>query len=530
MTCIAPCPTYTFTVNQDGVTCNYLISPTGKSFTSSGGADSITVNAPSVCNWSAISNDPWITITSGSSGSGNGTIRYSVAANPDTSTRNGTITIEDKTFTVTQAGINCSYSISPPAQQFASAGGNGKVDVTAANNCRWDAIKSHDWITITSGASGSGNGTVNFSVAANGDPNPRAGTITVSDKTFTINQSGAAPARADLTITNTPSAQTATPGSRLTYTITLFNAGPDDASNVVVNVALPTTISFFSASGSGLLSAPAVGTSGPVSFSYPSLPPGGSDTIAIEVKVLAAAGTTLLNRATVTSSSSDPTSGNNSDQALTSVQDGGLVTLMWEQLPQTPENQTPPPANLQVRVGAASTGNNVSVESFDAPDLAPAAEACVLTGYNIYYGPGASVQPLPQNLLKVIRAGSLQTVVPTAPADSSYVVTAVYRCDGAPKESPPSDDVSIPRGGTVSNLRVGSKLKINGSGFTNSVEVFVDGVKFSKKAKVNGGGVVQKGPLSDGRSIGEVFVAGKTYLVTVRNINGGVASYSYTHR
>ncbi|HVQ36598.1 MAG TPA: hypothetical protein VMS31_03645, partial [Pyrinomonadaceae bacterium] len=43
-----------------------------------------------------------ITVTSGSSGSGNGTVNYSVAANSG-ALRNGTMTIAGQTFTVTQA-------------------------------------------------------------------------------------------------------------------------------------------------------------------------------------------------------------------------------------------------------------------------------------------------------------------------------------------------------------------------------------------------------------------------------------------
>jgi len=51
-----------------------------------------------------VSNATFITVTSGSSGSGNGTVGYSVAANAGSTSRSGTITIAGQTFTVTQAG------------------------------------------------------------------------------------------------------------------------------------------------------------------------------------------------------------------------------------------------------------------------------------------------------------------------------------------------------------------------------------------------------------------------------------------
>jgi hypothetical protein len=52
------------------------------------------------CNWTAVSNVSWITITSGASGTGSGTVTYSVAST--TSSRTGTMTIAGLTFTVKQ--------------------------------------------------------------------------------------------------------------------------------------------------------------------------------------------------------------------------------------------------------------------------------------------------------------------------------------------------------------------------------------------------------------------------------------------
>ncbi|MRR07416.1 MAG: hypothetical protein EG828_10830 [Deltaproteobacteria bacterium] len=93
--------------------CSYAISPTSKSFASRGGSGSISVTASSGCTWTATAQSftpAWLTITSGSSGTGSGTVRYTVAANSTTSTRTGSISIKDgaaktvSTFTVTQQG------------------------------------------------------------------------------------------------------------------------------------------------------------------------------------------------------------------------------------------------------------------------------------------------------------------------------------------------------------------------------------------------------------------------------------------
>ena len=86
--------------------CTYTISPSVQNFYSGGGAGTVTV-APgsSKCAWTAASNDPWIIITSGASGSGNGTTGFSVVANTGTSSRSGTMTIAGNTMMVTQSGV-----------------------------------------------------------------------------------------------------------------------------------------------------------------------------------------------------------------------------------------------------------------------------------------------------------------------------------------------------------------------------------------------------------------------------------------
>ena len=172
------------------VSCTYSINPTAQSFGSSGGSGSVSVTTQSGCNWTAVSNNTsWITITSGSGGSGNGTVYYSVVANSSASSLTGTMTIAGNTFTVTQSGTSRTYSISPTSKSFDSSGGSGSVTVTTQSGCSWTATSNASWITITSGSSGTGSGTVNYSVTAN--TSTRTGTITITGgNTFTITQSG----------------------------------------------------------------------------------------------------------------------------------------------------------------------------------------------------------------------------------------------------------------------------------------------------------------------------------------------------
>jgi len=62
---------------------------------------------------------------------------------------------------------SCTYSISPSSASFASTGGTGTISVTATSGCSWSASTGVSWATISSGSTGTGSGTVKYSVAAN---------------------------------------------------------------------------------------------------------------------------------------------------------------------------------------------------------------------------------------------------------------------------------------------------------------------------------------------------------------------------
>ncbi|MBL8168623.1 MAG: pre-peptidase C-terminal domain-containing protein [Acidobacteria bacterium] len=84
----------------------------------------------------------------------------------------------------------CSFTASPTPQSFPAGGGNGSITVTCQAGCPWTATESASWITLNT-ASGTGNGTATFTVAANPGL-ARSATITVSGQTITINQAAAA--------------------------------------------------------------------------------------------------------------------------------------------------------------------------------------------------------------------------------------------------------------------------------------------------------------------------------------------------
>ncbi len=179
-----------FTVNQAAFVapCTYGISPTSQSVAAGASTTTVTVTTTAACAWTTNSGAPWITVTSGASGTGNGSVGLSIAANAD-GARSGTVAIAGQTFTVNQAAFvaPCTYSISPTSQNMPVLGGTGTVTVTTTSACAWTATSNAPWLTITSGASGTGNGTVGFNAAVN-IAGTRSGTLTIAGQTFTVTQ------------------------------------------------------------------------------------------------------------------------------------------------------------------------------------------------------------------------------------------------------------------------------------------------------------------------------------------------------
>jgi len=181
----------TFTITETGVSCTYSLSSTSISLTSTGGSGSVNVTAPSGCNWTAVSNQGWSQITGGASGSGNGTVTYSVNPNGGNTTLTGTLTIASQTFNITETGVACSYSLSSNGSTMGSGVGAGSVNVTAGGSCGWNATSDSQWLSVTAGFSGSGNGTVSFSLTANPGTASRTGNLTVGGQNYALTQTGA---------------------------------------------------------------------------------------------------------------------------------------------------------------------------------------------------------------------------------------------------------------------------------------------------------------------------------------------------
>ena len=178
------------TVTQDAG-CSYSINPTSQSLRDPAGTGTtVAVTTQTSCGWTAVSNASWITVNSGSV-NGNGSVGWTYTANtmPGIS-RTGTMTIAGQTFTVVQAGP-CTYSVAPVGQTVSDLGGAGTpITVTTQAGCSWTAASRDSWITVTSGATGTGSGQVQISLTRNVVYGARAGTLVIGGQVATVIQNG----------------------------------------------------------------------------------------------------------------------------------------------------------------------------------------------------------------------------------------------------------------------------------------------------------------------------------------------------
>lgn len=89
-----------------------------------------------------------------------------------------------------QVQIPCGATLTPGAQAFGPAGGSGNVKVTTNPGCAWGISGFPSWVTVTGPATGTGNGTLSYQVAADPETD-RAATMAVANASFAVEQEAA---------------------------------------------------------------------------------------------------------------------------------------------------------------------------------------------------------------------------------------------------------------------------------------------------------------------------------------------------
>ena len=108
--------------------CAFSASPSSYSISAGAGTAALELNTGAGCQWSAVSNAPWITITSGATGISSENIEFSVAANPVTVPRTGAIQAGNGSatisFPVTPGGR---LLIQPVRLEYRHSAGRGQL-------------------------------------------------------------------------------------------------------------------------------------------------------------------------------------------------------------------------------------------------------------------------------------------------------------------------------------------------------------------------------------------------------------------
>src|SRR5260370_24315996 len=120
--------------------CSFTLSPTSATMSYLSGNALITITASaSNCAWTAVSNSPWIAVSVGQSGTGNGVTGFIVTQNPSNSPRSGSLTVAGIGFGGTQNGAPCTYSLSPNSAAAPAAGCRGRFSLTTGRT--WTATR-----------------------------------------------------------------------------------------------------------------------------------------------------------------------------------------------------------------------------------------------------------------------------------------------------------------------------------------------------------------------------------------------------
>ena len=178
-------------ITQSAAPCTYSIAPASFTQTAVPQTNTVNVTSPIGCNWTVSNTNSWIAIQSGTNGTGSTGVTYQVAANLNSGSRTGLLTVAGQLFSLIQNGVTCSYKLSPTNRTHGYSATTNTISVTVSNPCPWFVENTNSWLTILSGATGAGTGVVTYAVSANSfSPDDRLGSLVVGGQVCVITQHG----------------------------------------------------------------------------------------------------------------------------------------------------------------------------------------------------------------------------------------------------------------------------------------------------------------------------------------------------
>ncbi|MBK6428769.1 MAG: DUF11 domain-containing protein [Blastocatellia bacterium] len=328
----------------------------------------------------------------------------------------------------------------------------------------------------------------------------------------------------DLAVDVEPYGDEAGTDSPFEFDVVVTNLSEDTtAVGVVLTTSTPDGTTFSDADAFGEITSPEPGDQGDIICMFEAIEPGESEVLTVTLDVIGPAGGEIDFEASAVSASDDPNPDDNSAAVSVPIVEADEFTLDWDEPDFGSGADLPPPRNLVVIEGAAA---KAFVDRVSATNRA-ASPRNTLVGYNIYRATRPGETPSPGNFYQSVPATVTSSTSPAAPAGTFFVVTAQYD-DG---ESNASNEASaeVPAAVLTSVKVKSSKIVADGTGFSATVQVFVDGIPFATAAKLKKGGtrVIQKGGLISGVSLATYLGGHPSVLITFRNENGGVAAYRH---
>jgi hypothetical protein len=168
-----------FTVTQTGT--DVVLSPSTATVGPETSLIQFDINALSTTSWTVVPQVDWVYPLGTSSGSGAASITLAVVPNSSWQQRVGTVQVGSALLTIAQSGVaNPVYSLTPPSVTAASPGAAGAIAVSATMDAPWTVASQVPWVTVVSGASGTGNGGVQYVVSQNPYTTDRTGTVVLT--------------------------------------------------------------------------------------------------------------------------------------------------------------------------------------------------------------------------------------------------------------------------------------------------------------------------------------------------------------
>jgi len=166
------------------------VSPASLDLDANTAVQTFSVTADPAIDWISESPVAWISVDSGSSGSGDGSVSVFVAPNSTALERSATLVVAGVEIPVTQAGVDPVFEVEDVDPLFSAQGGGLNISVNATEGADWTATSDAAWLTLPAGTSYTGSAEVEIMASAHNGLESRMASLVVAGSTIEVTQMG----------------------------------------------------------------------------------------------------------------------------------------------------------------------------------------------------------------------------------------------------------------------------------------------------------------------------------------------------